>query len=1597
MYRYPGARRSGARTHSRSRYATIVSHAAIAACLAYASPAAADTAVYFNDDIEAGKQTFVNTIAAADANHNANNPDSQQTSHIYEFDILNTSGHTFLVIGSNGAPSVVVKTTQGGNPAANNGVGNNGSDGFTNWSNSHNGTFASAEAMGYKFSFFEADGTTPFSMNALGTLVNDWGTCCTANNPTPSGGTANASEVYLRFGSTTPILLGGISSSISSTEHFIGAINDANFFDQVTVIATGNGEYFGAGGYLTFSTVALNSVPAGSSVVEGDGLENPATTIPDIDTDNAYYTAAQLGASEVNPNFVGGTLRFNMDTFVNSGFTVQSQGGTIDTEGNMVSITGGFSGAGAMQKTGSGLLILTGTNTQDGGFNILEGVLRASSDANLGGGPLRIGNAVFQAGGDMNSNREMFVDHAGSRFDVQSHEVDWSGNISGDGALNLLGDGLLVLTGDNDYAGGTFVEQGTLAGAAGALQGNIANNGAVEFRQDQDGNYSGEMSGNGLMRKVGDGTLVLSGANTYTGGTEVISGLLAGTAGALQGNIANNSAVEFRQDQDGNYDGDMSGDGLLRKVGDGTLLLSGANTYTGGTEVVSGTLAGSSGALQGDIANAGTVEFRQDQDGVYAGTVSGEGNLRKVGDGVLMLTGANTYGGGTEVVSGALAGAAGALQGDIVNDANVIFVQAHDGDYSGVMSGSGILRKMGDGELWLSGANTYSGGTDVMQGVLGGTAESLRGTIWNGATVEFRQMSEGTYAGQMSGEGVLRKTGDGTLILTGNNAYTGGTEVLSGTLAGAAGAIQGDISNTGTVEFRQDQDGIYAGDISGNGHVRKTGSGILWMTGENAYTGSTEVAEGILMGSAAAIQGDVLNQGSVVFIQTADGIYAGIMSGDGTLSKLGEGRLQLSGENTFTGDISVLEGILAASHDTNLGTGSLVVGNAVFQAMEDLQTNRGLTIGHAGSRIDVQASEVIWNGVISGTGTLNLLGEGRLELTGANTYTGGTYIEQGTLSGAAGAIQGDVWNDGTLEFQQNEDGAYAGTIIGDGQLRKLGNGLLRLTGQSAIAGTTFLDEGSLSVDGLLGTELLTVAGGTSLYGNGGIDGAVMVLSGGRLKPGNSPGTLYVSGDVTLSAGSVFEAEIDGRVWNAAGGAGSYDRIVLTGDGATFTAGGSINPILRGITGDANNAFTPVIGDIFTIVTADNVTGSFDTIVQPQTGLAPNTRFKVLYNEESIQLALVARSLATLAQDNALRSNAFALGAGLDLATAQGEQANGALLALFSEFDGMSQAQVANALASLSGDMHAHVIESTESLLRSSDEIVMSAAIGGRTVGGMDRELKDGTRVWARAEAGGASYDPDAAGFGFDEDAYGLTMGVTFLNTPELRAGVAGSYKTVELYNDTANGATNHMLSGYAYGSRMVSSRLTLSGLLGYTQASPTVARTTALKSGVAFTRSDKQISATHAQLEARYRLLNVGDTSAYAIAGLRTAFTNVGAYRETGNMDHAELELEAESRQTTQASLGAEVARSVAGTDFSLFANWARDIGDDPTVERSAWLGDALWQIQSAERALDTYTYGINARRNLNERVGLELSYKGRYNSPNYDAQQLLIGINVAW
>ncbi len=302
------------------------------------------------------------------------------------------------------------------------------------------------------------------------------------------------------------------------------------------------------------------------------------------------------------------------------------------------------------------------------------------------------------------------------------------------------------------------------------------------------------MSGAGSLSLIDTGTVTLAGANTYSGGTVVADGTLIGTTTSLQGAITNSSRVTFDQSTSGTYAGVMSGNGLLRKLGSGAVTLSGANTYSDGTTVSAGTLIGTTSSLQGAITNNAAVTFDQGTNGAYAGEMSGSGSLTKRGSGAVTLSGGNTYSVGTTVSAGSLIGTTSSLRGAITNDALVKFDQSTSGTYAGVMTGSGALTKLGGGAVTLSGNNTYSGGTTVSAGSLIGTTSSLQGNISDNALVTFDQNTSGTYAGVISGSGALTKLGLGAVTLSGNNTYSGGTTVSAGALI-----VNGNLANSAVI------------------------------------------------------------------------------------------------------------------------------------------------------------------------------------------------------------------------------------------------------------------------------------------------------------------------------------------------------------------------------------------------------------------------------------------------------------------------------------------------------------------------------------------------------------------------------------------------------------------------------------------------------------------------------------------------------------------------------------------------------------------------------------------------------------------------------
>ncbi len=737
----------------------------------------------------------------------------------------------------------------------------------------------------------------------------------TLNGGTITGGALSAARYNVRSGTIDADLLGtgGLTKTTGGTVTLTGT---ANAYSGTTTVTAG-----------TLTIGSGSGLPSGALTVNGGNLDLGGST-------------ATVGAVKVSRGSISNGT-------VSSSASYSVTGGTINAN---------LSGTAALTKTGAGKAILNGINDYEGLTTVSAGTLEVSA-ASLPGDVLN--NAVLTFN--------------------ESSSATYASVIRGRGRLIMSGSGTLTLSGVNTFTGNTTVSAGTLALNASSLNGAIVNRGTVSFTQSDlsaAANFGGAISGTGAVVKDGAGALILSGANTYTGGTTVNAGALAGSTRSLQGSIVNNGSLVFDTSAiSGTHRGVISGSGDLTKSGSGTLTLAGANTYTGGTTVSAGTLAGTATSLQGDISNEGVILFNQATAGTYAGNISGtNGSVIKAGGGTLTFTGTNTYAGGTTVSAGTLQGNVANLQGNIVNNATVAFDQATDGVYSDIISGSGRVVKTGNGKLTLSGDNIYRGGTTVSAGILSGTVVSLQGRIVNNAHVEFTESSQGTYEGNMSGLGTLTKLGAGTLTLSGANTYRGGTTVTAGTLAGSTRSLQGNIANNATVEFEQVTSGTYAGAMSGSGVLLKRGTGVLTLSGANTYTGGTTVFAGTLAGNATSLQGDITNDAAVTFNQAGTGTYAGVMSGTGSLTKAGGGTLVLSGANSYTGGTTVTSGTLEG--DTTSLQGQ--IGN-----------NATVAFNESGSGT--------YSDLMFGSGQLRKIGAGTLTLSGANSYRGATTVSTGAL------------------------------------------------------------------------------------------------------------------------------------------------------------------------------------------------------------------------------------------------------------------------------------------------------------------------------------------------------------------------------------------------------------------------------------------------------------------------------------------------------------------------------------------------------------------------------------------------------------------------
>jgi fibronectin-binding autotransporter adhesin len=488
----------------------------------------------------------------------------------------------------------------------------------------------------------------------------------------------------------------------------------------------------------------------------------------------------------------------------------------------------------------------------------------------------------------------------------------------------------------------------------------------------------------------------------------------------------------------------------ITKAGAGTLTLSGVNTYTGVTTISAGTLSVST------IGNGGVA-----------------GNLGQATNAAANLV----FDGGTLQYTGVTASTDRSFTINTGKTAT-FDITTNTLTVSGASTATnGALTKTGTGTLTLSGANTYTGATTVSAGILKAGVVSVANT--SGAFGNNSAVTLANIAGV-----ALDITGFNTQIgsLTGGGA-TGGNVTL-----GAATLTTGG-DNTSPA--------AYAGVISGSGGVTKIGTGIWTVSGANTYTGATTISAGVLnvqnnTGLGTIAGGTTVSNGATMQFQN------GVTIGNEALNIRGTGAagqtgalVNVSGTNTYGGLLS-LAGATTLSSDSgtlNLTNAGTITG-ATF----------GLTLAGAGNG---SVSSII--GTTSGSLTKN--GTGTWTLSGANTFTGTTTVNGGTLvlangSGSAlGATSAVTVNSGgTLFLGANNQinntatitlngGTFAKGNFSEGSASTAGAGALNLT-----AAGSHLDFGSGTVGDLTfasfapGANTLTIDNWTGTFGTVGTEG-----------------------------------------------------------------------------------------------------------------------------------------------------------------------------------------------------------------------------------------------------------------------------------------------------------------------------------------------------------------------------------------------------------------------------------------------------------------------------------------------------------------------------
>jgi fibronectin-binding autotransporter adhesin len=1118
-----------------------------------------------------------------------------------EFDGLNSTTIAPIDVGTLSLGGQVTVNINTGTFAAGN------SYPLINWTASgpaNASSFTLGVSPGLTATFLVASSTLYLNVSAVsdiwaGTVSGNWDTS-TANWTGNATVFVNGQAVLFDDSAT------GSTTVTVNTPVQPGSIMANNSALTYTINSSGLNNIGGSGGLTKQNTGSLTLAGGANTYTGVTTINNGILSIGALANGGQSSDIGAATAASANLVLNGGTLQYTGGTVsIDRGATLGASGGTIDsTGGGVLTSSGVIVGSGTLTKTGFDTLVLSGASTFSGGVTLNSGEVDinngGSSSANsaIGTGTLTLGvNTTIDntSGSDVTLlpnnaqvwNGNFFYKGTANNLNlgtgavslpatvavtVNANTLTVGGAISGAGGFTKLGSGTLVLSGTSTLGGTVDLQAGTLA-----VGNNLAlGNGLLNFNGGISGSTFQSVDGTAHTITNAINFAGSANANSIFGGTGnlLFTATPAGNATAKTMTV-NNPQTEFS--------GALGGASARTVAGTGILILSGANTYSGGTTINSGATlqlgnGGTNGLLSasGAIDDEGTLLFNH-TNALVQGThfssaaITGAGSVVQAGSGTTTLNAANTYSGPTTVNNGEL------FITQVYQGGGNVFVA--DGAKFGVQASSvSNSATIGNLTLGSSGATTL----DFSYG--------LTGNPTNAALVASTVTIDGNSAIRIGG------------------AFTVGTfPVLKyGSLSGTfAGTVVGPRGVTATLSNDVVNQVLYVA-------VSSVGTGIVW-TGTNSIAPNlwdlntttnwligvqpTDYIENVPPGDAVTFND--FGSGTVLLSNTVSPASVTISNVLVNYTIQGSGQINCLGGLTKVGAGTVTMNVPATF------TGNTVVSNGTYsiganQTFANLSGNGTVTTSTGTPVLTVNNSlNTTFSGGVSGALTLTTTGSGRLTMTGSNNISGNLFVSSGTLTfdsgfmnlnnfcsvGHVGTDNGIMTLKGTESFTDNSDfnvgdvGASVGTL----NIQDTANLNINAfyIGSANSAGS--MASGTVNQTGGTVTQLSNVTGtfciggrttGTSTGGVG-----IYNLSGGTLSAvaGIRVGSVG-QGTLNQSGGTVI-ANTDINIARIAGATGTYNL-----DGGTLittrvTSSTSVNATLNlnGGVIQAMNPQSPFVG------------------------------------------------------------------------------------------------------------------------------------------------------------------------------------------------------------------------------------------------------------------------------------------------------------------------------------------------------------------------------------------------------------------------------------